>query len=166
MKQFNSIRAGSKHAPRAFGVKKPEHCRHAAAFTAIFAACLSTASSAASSEPAVSARYGPLQHFSHEFGSKFASGYFVREIDKCLVNLRIAEKSNPEGQLGQTAAQVRMVLNPRQMAGLDSEEGQSLNFTCSTNATMLILDSGGKDALIASQKRALSNDDFAEFVIP
>ncbi len=114
----------------------------------------------------MSFRYSVLQNFSHEFGSKLASGYFVKEIDRCLVTLNIAEKRNTESQLGQTAAQVRLVLNPGQMAGLDSEEGQSLNLTCSTNATALIIDSGGKDVLMAAQKRALSDNDFSEFVIP
>ena len=150
----------------AFGLRKAEHYRLAAAFTVIFAACLSTGSSAASSERAISARHGVLQSFSHQFGSKLASGYFVREIDRCLITLKIAEKRNTENQSGQTAAHVRFVLNPGQKAGLDSEEGQSLNLTCSTNATALILDSGGKDALMAAQKRALSDNDFSEFVIP
>jgi hypothetical protein len=151
---------------RVFGENTLQKYRLAAAFTVIFAACLSTSSSAASSDRVISARYGALQSFSQQFGSKLASGYFVREIDRCLVTLKIAEKGNAESQSGQAAAQVRLVLNPGQMAGLDSEEGQSLNLTCSTNATVLILDSGGNDALMATQKRALSDNDFSEFVIP
>ena len=148
---------------RALRFNTSEHFRLAAA---TFVACLSTWTSTALSEAAVSFRYSVLQNFSHEFGSKLASGYFVKEIDRCLVTLNIAEKRNTESQLGQTAAQVRLVLNPGQMAGLDSEEGQSLNLTCSTNATALIIDSGGKDVLMAAQKRALSDNDFSEFVIP
>ena len=155
-----------RNITRAFGENTSKHYRLAAAFTVFFAACLSTSSSAASGERVISAQYGALQSFSQQFGSKLASGYFVREIDRCLVTLKIAEKGNAESQSGQAAAQVRLVLNPGQMAGLDSEEGQSLNLTCSTNATALILDSGGKDALMATQKRALSDNDFSEFVIP
>ena len=155
-----------RNIKRVFGENTLEHYRLAAAYTVIFAACLSTGSSAASSERVISARYGALQSFSQQFGSKLASGYFVREIDRCLVTLKIAEKGNAESQSGQAAAQVRLVLNPGQMAGLDSEEGQSLNLTCSTNATALVLDSGGKDALMAAQKSALSDNDFSEFVIP
>jgi hypothetical protein len=165
MKRFNPRCAGSERDLRGLGVKKAQHYRHAA-FAAFFAACVSTGSSASSIEAAVSSRYDVLQSFSHEFGSKFASGYFVREIDRCLVTLNIAEKNISERQPGQTAAHVRLILNPGQMAGLDSDEGQSLNLTCTANGTALILDSGEKDALIAFQKRALSNDDFAEFVIP
>ncbi len=166
MRRFNRSCAGPKRALRAFWAKKAKHYRHAAAFAALFAACVSTGSSVAASEDAVGARYGVLQNFSHEFGSKIASGYFVREIDRCLITLKIADKGNIEGQPGRTTAHVRLVLNPGQTAGLDSEEGQSLNLTCSTNARALILDSGGKDALRVAQKRALSDGDFSEFVIP
>jgi hypothetical protein len=134
---------------------------------AALVACLSTWTSAASSEGTVSARYGVLQNFSHVFGSKFTTGYFVSEKGKCLVTLRLTLNTDPETPWGRTSgAHVRLLLNPGQMAGLDSEEGQSLNLTCTTNATALIVDSGAKDALIATQKRAVSNDDFAEFVIP
>ncbi len=119
-----------------------------------------------SSEGTVSTRYSALQSFSHEFGSKVASGYFVREIDQCRVTLEIAEKNGGGGKYGQTALQARLVLNPRQIAGLDSEEGHSLNFTCSTNATLLTVDSGRKDALLVVQKQVLQDNDFSEFVIP
>ena len=166
MKRSNPRFARGKHPLGTHRAKIGAHHRLASAFAALFAACVFTGSLAASTEAAMGARYGVLQVFSHEFGSKFASGYFVREIDRCLVTLKIAEKGTTENQSGQTAAHVRFVLNPGQKAGLDSEEGQSLNLTCNTNATALILDSGGKDALTAAQKQALSDDDFSEFVIP
>ena len=98
-----------------------------------------------------------LQSFSHEFGSKFASGYFLSETGKCLVTLMLAEKSDPEAPSGLTAARVRLTLNPGQMAGLDSEEGQSVNFTCARDATALVVDKGERTALAASQERALSS---------
>ena len=162
----HSSSAGGKCPPGVFRIEKAEHYIHAAALAAMFVAFVSTGSSASSIEFVVSARYEVLQSFSHEFGSKFASGYFVREIDRCLVTLNIAEKNISERQQDQTAAHVRLILNPGQMAGLDSDEGQSLNLTCSASGRALILDSGEKDALIASQKRALPDNDLSEFVVP
>jgi hypothetical protein len=114
----------------------------------------------------MSARYGVLQNFSHEFGSKFASGYFVREVDRCLITFKIAIKGATDSQSVETVAHIRFDLNPGQVLGLDSEEGQSLNLTCGANAAALTVVSGGEDALRAAQKKALSDNDFSEFVIP
>jgi len=113
----------------------------------------------------MSARYGVLQNFNHEFGSKFASGYFVREVDRCLITFKIAIRAT-DSQSVETVAHIRLDLNPGQVLGLDSEEGQSLNLTCGANAAALTVASGGEDALRAAQKRALSDNDFSEFVIP
>jgi len=147
-------------------VKKAERYRLAAVITVVFTACLFTSSSTASTEAAMSARYGVLQNFSHEFGSKFASGYFVREVDRCLITFKIAIKGATDSQSVETVAHIRFDLNPGQVLGLDSEEGQSLNLTCGANAAALTVASGGEDALRAAQKRALSDNDFSEFVIP
>jgi hypothetical protein len=40
---------------------------------------------------------------------------------------------------------------PGQIAGLDSEEGRSLDFTCGVGAAKLILDAGDRDKLMAPQ---------------
>jgi hypothetical protein len=141
----------------AFGCKTKRHLTFSAVASTV-ALCLCAWTSAASSEPAPGvnrAHYEALQSISHEFGSKFTSGYFVSETGKCLVTLMVAENNNSE--LGQTAARVRLMLTPGQMAGLDSEEGQSLNFTCAPDATALVVDRGERDALMAYQKRALSS---------
>ena len=99
-------------------------------------------------------RYEALQSISYGFGSKFTSGYFVRQAGKCLVTLMVTEKlHNPEQPAQPSAARVRFVLNPGQIAGLDSEEGQSLNFTCGRNASALMVDAGEREKLIALQKR-------------
>ena len=99
--------------------------------------------------------YQPLQAISYEFGSKFTSGYFVRQAGKCLVTLMVTEKlHNPEQPAQPSAARVRFVLNPGQIAGLDSEEGQSLNFTCGENAAALFVDAGDRAQLVALQNRA------------
>jgi len=157
---------GQPAYPRTLRVKKAERYRLAAVITVVFTACLFTSSSTASTEAAMSARYGVLQNFSHEFGSKFASGYFVREVDRCLITFKIAIKGAMDSQSVETVAHIRFDLNPGQVLGLDSEEGQSLNLTCGANAAALTVASGGEDALRAAQKRALSDNDFSEFVIP
>ena len=157
---------GQPAYPRTLQVKKAERYRLAAVITVVFTACLFTSSSTASTEAAMSARYGVLQNFSHEFGSKFASGYFVREVDRCLITFKIAIKGATDSQSVETVAHIRLDLNPGQVLGLDSEEGQSLNLTCGANAAALTVASGGEDALRAAQKKALSDNDFSEFVIP
>ena len=156
---------GQPAYPRTLQVKKAERYRLAAVITVVFTACLFTSSFTASTEAAMSARYGVLQNFSHEFGSKFASGYFVREVDRCLITFKIAIRAT-DSQSVETVAHIRLDLNPGQVLGLDSEEGQSLNLTCGANAAALTVASGGEDALRAAQKRALSDNDFSEFVIP
>jgi len=131
---------------------------------ATFALCLLAWTSAASGEPAASVnrvRYEALQSVSHEFGSKFTTGYFVSDKGKCRLTLMVAERSDPEHPSGQTAARVRLVLNPGQTAGLDSEEGQSVNFTCGNDATALVVDRGEREAVLASQKSASSESSAA-----
>ncbi len=146
---------------------RPFTTRHTgcAAFASTVALCLCAWTTTASSEPAPGVKrtpYEPLQSFSHEFGSKFTSGYFVSEAGKCLVTLMLAEKSDPEMPSRQTPARVRLTMNPGQMAGLDSDEGQSVNFTCGKNAAALEVDTGDRGALVASEDRALSARDAAE----
>lgn len=101
------------------------------------------------------ARYVPIQSISYEFGSKFMTGYFVEQGAACVVTLMIIEKSDPEEPLGLSPMRVRLVLSPGQIAGLDSEEGHSLNFTCETNATTLLVDVGERERLVALQEAAL-----------
>jgi hypothetical protein len=93
-------------------------------------------------------QYQPVQSISYEFGSKFMSGYFVDEGAACQVTLMISEKGDPEQMQPLSAARVRLQLHPGQTAGLDSEEGRSLNFTCGDNAAMLLVDAGGRDRLM------------------
>jgi hypothetical protein len=101
------------------------------------------------------ARYVPVQNISHDFGSKSMSGYFVEQAATCLVMLMVFEKSDPDKSLPPSATRVRLVLNPGQIAGLDSEEGRSLNFTCGEGATTLLVDVGERDRLVELQARAL-----------
>jgi len=95
--------------------------------------CLTVASSdSPSAESQV--RYLPIQNISYEFGSKSMSGYFVEQTATCRVTLMITERNDSEQWLLLSATRVRLVLAPGQVAGLDSEEGHSLNFTCGQDA--------------------------------
>ena len=132
---------------------------------AAFAAAI--AASFLSSSPAVSGdspqpkegntRYLPIQSISYELGSKVTSGYFVQRGSVCVVTLMIAEKSDPDEPSPLTAARVRLMLDPGQVAGLDSEEGRSLNFTCGEDAATLLVDYGERSELVARQGFAVSN---------
>ena len=103
-------------------------------------------------------QYLPVQSISYEFGSKFMSGYFVQEAATCFVALMIIEKSDPEAELTATATRVRLALNPGQIAGLDSEEGHSINLTCGENAKTMLVDFGNRERVMALQALALPDD--------
>jgi hypothetical protein len=103
------------------------------------------------------ARYRPIQSISYEFGSKAMSAYFVQRNSACLVTLMIAERSDPDSPSPLTATRVRLILDPGQIAGLDSEEGRSLNFTCGEDTATLIVDYGEGSKLVAQQGTAVSN---------
>ena len=97
------------------------------------------------------ARYAPIQSISYEFGSKSMSGYFVQQSASCIVTLMISDKNDPAA----SPVRVRLALVPGQIAGLDSEEGRSLNVTCGAGAQTLLVDVGARDKLVALQKLAL-----------
>ena len=73
-----------------------------------------------------------------------------------LSALMVYEKRDPDADSTSTATRVRLVLNPGQTAGLDSEEGRSLNFTCAeVSAAVLVVDSGEREKLVELQKLPL-----------
>jgi hypothetical protein len=102
------------------------------------------------------ALYRPIQGISYEFGSKVMSGYFVQRNSVCLVTLMITEKTDPDLP-SPTAARVRVMLDPGQVAGLDSEEGRSLSLTCGEDAATLVVSYGERDKLMGQQDLAVSN---------
>jgi hypothetical protein len=102
------------------------------------------------------ARYLPIQSISYTFGSKIMSGYFVQRNSVCVVTLMIAERIDPDLP-SPTAARVRMMLDPGQIAGLDSEEGRSLNFACGEDAATLVVSYGERPELMARQDLAITN---------
>ena len=101
------------------------------------------------------ARYVPIQSITYEFGSKLMTGYFVDQGGTCVVTLMVIENFDPEEPLGLTPMRIRLPLSQGQVAGLDSEEGRSLNFTCETGGATLLVDFGERDRLIALQEAAL-----------
>lgn len=106
-------------------------------------------------------QYKPVQSISYEFGSKSMSGYFLQDASACLVTLMISEKGDAEESLALSPTRVRLALNPGQIAGVDSEEGRSLNFTCGTDAATLIVDTGETDTFVA-RKTPRPQRDLAE----
>jgi hypothetical protein len=96
-------------------------------------------------------RFEARQSISYEFGSKAMSGVFVAQSGACLVTLMVIEKSPSEDPLPFNAMRLRLILKPGQIAGLDSEEGRSLNFTCDAGAKDLVVDAGETATLAAAQ---------------
>jgi hypothetical protein len=100
-------------------------------------------------------RYQPTQSISYEFGSKSTSGYFEQEDGACVVILMVRERSDPEAPVALSPTRVRLMMQPGEVAGLDSEEGRSLNFTCGAGGTTLFVDVGERERLVALQDHAL-----------
>jgi hypothetical protein len=100
--------------------------------------------------------FKPIKSISYEFGSKTMSGYFVQRNSVCLVTLMIAEKTDPDLP-SPTATRVRVMLDPGQVAGLDSDEGRSLSFTCGQDAATLAVSYGERDKLMKQQDLAIAN---------
>jgi hypothetical protein len=128
----------------------------ASAFAGTVAISLWAAAASAQSQSVKSeARYAPIQSVRYDFGSKSMSGYFVDQAKRCVVMLMVTEKGDPDAAPSSTATRLRLVLNPGQTAGLDSEEGRSLNFTCGEGATALLVDSGERERLVELQTLSL-----------
>ena len=128
----------------------------ASAFAAAFMGlCASVASGQPAAQLMEEIKYRPIQSVRYDFGSKSMSGYFVEQAKKCVVMLMVYEKRDPDADSSSTATRVRLVLNPGETAGLDSEQGRSLNFTCGEGATALVVDSGEREKLVELQKLPL-----------
>jgi hypothetical protein len=81
------------------------------------------------------------------------SGYFIRQNAVCLVTLMVAENALPSP----TAVRLRVMLDPGQVAGIDSEEGKSINMVCGEGATTLAVNVGERSTLVAQQSLAVAN---------
>ena len=69
--------------------------------------------------------------------------------------LMVYEKPDPDSDAPSSATRVRLVLSPGETAGLDSDEGRSLNFTCGAGAKALLVDAGERERLIEVQTLSL-----------
>jgi len=105
-------------------------------------AAAATAASSASTGLPSQTSYVPMQAISYDLGSKLAIGYFISEAGACQVVLMVGENADPETGTRLTAARLRLALLPGQVAGLDSEEGRSLDLTCGEGAATLFVRNG------------------------
>ncbi len=130
---------------------------YAFAFAGAVGLSLWASAASSQSQPPVKdeARYAPIASIRYDFGSKSMSGYYVQQAAKCLVMVMVSEKSDPDAGASTTATRIRLALDPGQTAGLDSDEGRSLNFTCSEGATALVVDSGQREYLVELQRLSL-----------
>ena len=127
------------------------------AFAAALAASLCSSGQAVSGEPVEGdALYRPIQSISYTFGSKIASGYFVQQNSVCRVTLMIAEKIDPDLP-SPTAARVRVMLDPGQVVGFDSDEGRSISLTCGEDAATLVVSYGDRDKLMEQEDAAIAD---------
>src|SRR6476661_4468948 len=81
----------------------------------------SAASSQAASTLMEEMTYRPIDSIQYDFGSKATSGYFVQQAARCVVYLMVYEKPDPDAASWRSATRIRLVLNPGETAGLDSE---------------------------------------------
>lgn len=121
----------------------------------LVATSLLVASAALAEEPPVTTmRYSPVQSIRCPLGSKVISGYFVTEAAAtCVVILMVSENLDPDTPVLPTAVRVRLNLKPGEMAGLDSEEGLSINVTCGEAAKSLTVDISARNRLLKQQFR-------------
>ena len=127
---------------------KPNGVTACAAALALGLGVLAPAASSARADGVI---YEPIQSISHELGSKRVSGYFVQHAAACRVTLMIIENMDPDHMTALSAARIRLVLEPGQIAGLDSEDGRSVNFTCGESAATLVARVGERDMLVSEQ---------------
>jgi hypothetical protein len=62
----------------------------------------------------------------------------------------------PEELLAVTLTQLRLILRRGQIAGLDSEEGRTLNITCEGDAASLLVEIGKRERLVLVQNHSLT----------
>jgi hypothetical protein len=125
------------------------------AFGGTLAACLwaSAPGASAGSASAVEdeAVFAPIESIRYDFGSKSMSGYFIEQASFCHVMLMVSEATDPEKSPAPSGARIRLALAPGQIAGLDSEEGRSLNFTCGEGGRTLLVNAGETGTLVKLQ---------------
>ena len=127
------------------------------AFAAALAANVCLSGQAVSGEPVEGdALYRPVQSISYTFGSKIASGYFVQQNSVCRVTLMVTEKIDPDLP-SPTATRVRVMLDPGQVVGFDSDEGRSISLTCGEDAATLVVSYGDRGKLMEQEDVATTD---------
>ena len=132
--------------------RKPTSMAALAGMAAVGLGLCAPAATAASPAGEEEASYKPIDSISYHFGSKTTTGYFAQQDDACFVVLMVSEIGDPEALPPPSPTRVRLILYPGETAGLDSEEGRSLNFTCGEGAATLLVTAGDRDRLVALQR--------------
>ncbi len=137
--------------------KQPTILTFAATIAASLWVSVTPASSGSASPVDNQSRYLPIQSIRYEFGSVSISGYFTQEAATCIVMLTILDHNVAEEEMRASPVRLRMMLRPGQVAGLDSEDGQALNVTCTEGAAAVLVDVGERDRLTDLQTATLPN---------
>ncbi|MGB2932446.1 MAG: hypothetical protein WBE08_09160 [Methyloceanibacter sp.] len=111
---------------------------------------LTAANSPARSEELLSSLgpVGPHEPILTTVGNKRVIAFYVRDGGHCAVNA-VVWGMNPEGD---SAARVRVSLNPRQIVHIDSADNKTLNLQCGDRAeTLAIVDTSERIAFGARE---------------
>jgi hypothetical protein len=83
---------------------------------------------------------GPNNTILATFGNKRVIAFYQQDTGRCAVNAVVFEKTDAETGMT-TAARVRVSLNPRQMAYIDSSDNETLTLQCGDYAkTLAVVD--------------------------
>ena len=80
----------------------------------------------------------------------------MQQNSVCRVTLMIAEKIDPDLP-SPTAARVRVMLDPGQVVGFDSDEGRSISLTCGEDAATLVVSYGDRGKLMEQEDVATTD---------
>ena len=83
---------------------------------------------------------GPNEPILTTVGNKRVIAFYVPGGGQCTINVVVWDRTDASGD---SAARVRLSLNPRQMVHIDSAENKSLNLQCGESAdTLAVVDNG------------------------
>jgi hypothetical protein len=151
--------AAATHALTGGPIMSPKHSRFWTFSTTIaigLLTAITTASSGSLPDGDTQSRYLPVQAISYEFGSISINGYFTRQAATCVVMLTVVDRNVAEEAMPVSPVRVRMTLHPGQVGGLDSENGNALNVTCTEGASAVLIDVGERDRLADIQAATLA----------
>ena len=80
----------------------------------------------------------------------------MQQNSVCRVTLMITEKIDPDLP-SPTAARVRVMLDPGQVVGFDSNEGRSISLTCGEDAATLVVSYGDRNKLMEQEDAAVAD---------